>query len=61
MTKGSELLTDNEFSEKELIGVDDRETTTDDLRSYQIATGQYWYKDRGLQTELGENMRSREI
>ena len=56
-----EQTTENEITEKELIGVDETETSTDDLVSYLIVTGQYKYRDRGFQTELGENMRAREI
>ncbi|TNV87114.1 hypothetical protein FGO68_gene8085 [Halteria grandinella] len=54
--------TENEqYSEKELIGVDERETSTHDLVSYLVVSGQYKYRDRGQQTEMGENMRAREI
>lgn len=56
-----EQTTENEITEKDLIGFDERETSTDDLVSYLVVTGQYRYKDRGFQTELGENMRAREI
>lgn len=56
MTEGG-----GEPSEKEMIGVDDQQTSTEDLVKHLQATNQYTMRNKGEQTDLGQNMKHREI